>query len=251
MSTHEEFAVALNGASVGATLQRPEPSDRDQPLAAVLLCHGLGALTAQTAELFDQITDALVEAGLAVATIGKNATDSCPLPGGVGSVDAASAVFRWMALRDELDLNRIGVLGYSLGGIIAACLSRRTDQIARLCLLAPMTVDQVTEKQAGETTHEPAGQLLGDLASLTPIEDLVVHDRPTLIMHGAADRIVGPEASLAYRRAVELARHKVEHLLVAQADHLFSGAAARSACLDQLTRFFAPMSESPGDAGRP
>ncbi|MFB3138303.1 MAG: alpha/beta hydrolase family protein, partial [Phycisphaerales bacterium] len=173
------------------------------------------------------------------------------LPGGVGSVDAASAVFRWMALRDELNLNRIGVLGYSLGGLIAACLSRRTDQIARLCLLAPMTVDQVTEKQAGETTHEPAGQLLGDLASLTPIEDLVVHDRPTLIMHGAADRIVGPEASLAYRRAVELARHKVEHLLVAQADHLFSGAAARSACLDQLTRFFAPMSESPGDAGRP
>ena len=101
MSTHEEFTVALNGASVGATLQRPEPSDGDQPFAAVLLCHGLGALTAQTAELVDQITDALVEAGLAVATIGKNATDSYGFQGGVGSLGAASAAFRWVALLAE------------------------------------------------------------------------------------------------------------------------------------------------------
>ena len=45
--------------------------------------------------------------------------------------------------------------------------------------------------------------------------------------------------SLAYRDAVASAGHQVEHVLVGRGDHLFAISAARSACMNEVTRFFA------------
>jgi pimeloyl-ACP methyl ester carboxylesterase len=177
----------------------------------------------------------------------------------VESVDDAAAIFHGLALRKELDLHRIGVLGQGLGGIVVSCLARRTDQIARLCLLAPVTTGEVLSRLGTESEEELAQRLgapvippgfFDGLDSLTPAVDLVTHDRPTLIVHGAADRIVPPESSLAYRDAIASAGRQVEHVLVAMGDHVFSNVSARAACLKQLTSFFAAAGRTEAAAGR-
>ncbi len=242
MTRHEDFAADLDAGAVRVMLDLPEETNGARP-ATVVVCHGLPALNPETEKLLEEIRGALAEAGVAVATFGEASETA----GGGQSIDDASAVIHAMAVRDDLDINRIGVLGYSLGGIIASCLARRTDQIARLCLLAPVTTDEIAAGLINGNENDLASRLGGtevpsgffdDLTSLTPTEDLVVHDRPTLILHGAADRTVPPDVSLKYRDAIQSAGRQVEHALVALADHTFTDEAARSACLHELGRFF-------------
>jgi pimeloyl-ACP methyl ester carboxylesterase len=244
----EQFTVELDSTPVRGRLDLPDKKDGQGPLASVMLCSGLPAVGAETRELYAQLVDALVAAGLAVATITDGSISSPDAKLAVESVDDAAAVFHGLSVRDDLDLNRIGILAHSVGGITASCLARRTDQIHRICLLAPVTAHEIASRLNGGTDDELATRLGGDrvppgyfdgIEALRPTEDLAATDRPTLIMHGAADRIAQPELSLAYRDAVASAGHQVEHVLVGRGDHLFANGAARSACMDKVTRFFA------------
>lgn len=251
MSRHEPFTVELGPTPVRGRLDLPDEPDGKEggtPLPCVMLCTGLPALGPEVGELCSQLCEALVRAGMAVATIIAGSSSSPGARLAVESVDDAAAVFHSLSVRDRLDLERISVLGYSVGGITASCLARRTPKIHRLCLLAPITAHEVASRLNGETDGEVATRLGGDRVPagyfegtdmLHPTEDLAATDRPTLIVHGAADHIAQPELSLAYRDAVASAGHQVEHVLVGRGDHVFTNSAARSACLDKVTRFFA------------
>ncbi len=254
MPRREEFTVELEPTPVRGRLDLPDVQKGQGPLASVMLCSGLPAVGAETGELYTQLIDALVAAGLAVATITDGSMTSPGAKLAVESVDDAAAVFHGLSVRDELDLNRIGILAHSVGGITASCLAGRTDKIHRICLLAPVTAHEVASRLNGNNDDELATRLGADrvppgyfdgIDTLRPTEDLAAIDRPTLIMHGAADRIAQPELSLAYRDAVASAGHQVEHVLVGRGDHLFANSAARSACMDKVTRFFAESAGTP------
>ncbi|MHC4209988.1 MAG: alpha/beta hydrolase family protein [Planctomycetota bacterium] len=259
MARQQDFSVELEGTPVRGRLDLPEPQPEPRPLPTVLLCHGLPSLTPETERLYGQITDALVEAGLAVASVARGTSGSPGTRLAVESIDDAAAVFHGLAVREDLDLEHISVVGHSVGALVAACLARRTDQIDRVCLLAPVTADHVVARLAGEGPDEVAAGLGGGsvppgffdgIETLKPAADLAAYDRPTLILHGAADRTVPPASSLPYRDAVLAAGHEVQHVLVALGDHVFSNDTARAACLDQMSRFFAAAAEKQSAASR-
>jgi pimeloyl-ACP methyl ester carboxylesterase len=260
MARQEDFAVEVDGTPVRGRLDLPESKGEQRPFATVLLCHGLPSLSPEIERFYAQITDALVAAGLAVASIARGTSGSPGTRLAVESIDDAAAVFHGIAVREDLDLEHISVLGHSLGAVVAACLARRTDQIDRLCLLAPVTVDYVAARLVGEGPDDIAAGLGGGsvppgffdgLEMLRPTEDLATYDRPTLIMHGAADRTVPPASSLQYRDAIQAAGHVVQHVLVAMGDHLFSHDTARAVCLDHVSRFFAATARTQSAALRP
>ncbi len=259
MARQQDFSVELEGTAVRGRLDLPEPRQEPRAFPTVLLCHGLPSLSPEAGRLHGQLTDALVGAGLAVASIAEGSTGSPGTRLAVESVDDAAAVFHGLAVREELDLNHIGVLGHSLGAIVAACLAKRTDQIDRICLLAPVTPDHVAARLAIESAADVAARLGGDtvppgffdgLEALTPAQDLAAFDRPTLIVHGAADRAVPPTSSTQYRDAILAAGHEVQHVLVAMGDRDFSNETARAACLDRVSQFFAAAAETQSATSR-
>jgi len=252
----KQFTLDVVDSKVRGTLSRPDTNGDDKRCAAILMCDGLAAPNPFTDELFEHLTDALHRVGIATLTFGPCNQDSNGQATerlAVEAIDASSAVFRWLALQENIDLNRLGVLGFSLGGIVAACLAKRTDQIAKLCLLAPTTPDDVIAHLSSNGEGESA-PLLGveqaslyyfaDLKNLSPAQDLAIYDRPTLILHGAADRAVPAEISFEYSRAIELAEHNVQHTLIAFADHFFSQQPGRGMCLDHIARFFEAMGQT-------
>ncbi|MCH8822719.1 MAG: prolyl oligopeptidase family serine peptidase [Planctomycetes bacterium] len=252
----KQFTLDVGDRKVRGTFSRPETNGDDDRCAAILMCDGLATPSPFTDELFEHLADALHRAGIATLTFGPCGQESNGQATerlAVESIDAASAVFRWLALQEKIDLRRIGVLGFSLGSIVAACLTKRTDQIARLCLLAPTTPDDVLAHISSNGDGESA-PLLGveqanehyfaDLKNLTPPQDAALHDRPTLILHGAADRAVPAEISYEYSRAIELADHHVQHTLIALADHFFTQQPGRGVCLNHITRFFESMGQN-------
>jgi pimeloyl-ACP methyl ester carboxylesterase len=253
MSRQDAITVEMGGYPATCRLDLPRVSAEQRPFPVVLICPGLPGPDPLAAEFQYHVITALVNAGLAVATAASGASGAPGTRLAVEAIDDAAAVFHGLAVREELDRQRIGVLGHSVGAIVAACLARRTDQIQRLCLLSPLTAEVIASRLPAEGeaalaarlggTAVPAGFFEG-IASMRPAEDAAVRDRPTLILHGAADRTVSPEVSRAYCQAIAGAGHACDHVLVALGDHFFTGAAARAPCMEVLARFFTATDEA-------
>ena len=77
-----------------------------------------------------------------------------------------------------------------------------------------------------------------DAAPLTPVNDAAYFDRPTLILCAGADKIIPNAESCIFLNAMEATGHDLEHLIIARADHAFTGETARRLCLEKITHFF-------------
>ncbi len=229
------------------TLHFPGESAGDKSLPAVLICPPLPGAARDLAPLMGELTSRLVDAGLAVAQLDRPENETAPDTADA-LIDEASAAFRWLLLREGLDADRIGVLGADLAAITAACLSARTDRINRLCLLSGMTndlpVSRLARPDSGPPLLDPADlveSFLESFGTLSPAKDIATHDRPTLIIHAAADEITPPESVAPYIDSIETAGRTVDCDLIALADHEFTHDEVRPVCLARVTRFFLNM----------
>lgn len=241
MTRKETFHLDVGDGAVEGVLRMPESASHRR-FPTVLICRGLHTFEDDTAELLTDAAETFRDSGLATADFEARSVrmilDDFHAYTASDNLEDTLAVFDWLTRHDAVDRNAIGVLGYNLGGITAACLAGRTDRIRCLALLSPGGADRAEDSEG--RVDLPEGYL-ESVQKLTPMEGLLQHERPTLIVHGAADRDVDPVASFAYRTSLERAGRPVEHLQVALADHTFSWSEARLACVEQLDRFFSGM----------
>lgn len=234
MSRHQTFEIELVDRTIMGTMSMPELQVQQPGIPGTLICHS-PKLSEDESQLIDALVESLVGAGIAVVVYLTQRNNDSPIPTATqDAVDDASAAFRWMALHESIDLSRLYMVGYAQGAVPASCLARRTDQLAGLCLLTPTPVFDALlsngngEKQTQTTVNGP----------LTPIKDAAYFDRPTLILFAASDKVIPFAESCIYLNALEAMDHNVEHLIIARADHAFTGETARRLCLEKITRFF-------------
>lgn len=141
----------------------------------------------------------------------------------------------FLQAQPELDPHRIGVLGLSLGGLVAACVAGRDARVKSLALWAALGL--VEEVTALDEEHQQAaqqqlaergfiderGNLMGagfveGLAQTRPLEEVARYQGPALIIHGTKDETVDPRHALAYEKAIP---GRTELHLVEGADHTF------------------------------
>lgn len=256
MHEPEEFEISVGEERVRGTLRRPETAGENGPAPIVLICADPPGSIGGPSTLLDEMMSALVDGGLAIAHF-RGREGGKPAPTAADPVDDASAVFRHLLLDDDLDGGRIGLLGWRLGAIFAACLAGRTDQINRICLWSPITSGDLLSRiaKAGVAAAlldaDAAGEpFIASLAKVSPAEDLAVHDRPTLLLHGAADRVIPPSCARPFLKAAESAGRRFEQEMIALADHDLTSADIRAACLGRMRRFFIKM-EAPARAAAP
>lgn len=234
MTLTECFEIELTGRTLLGTLHRPERNELG-PLPALLICTAPKAGDADDS-LVNALIETMIAGQMAVAVYASHPHGEGESVNGSGwnnAVDDASAAFRWLALHDEVDLTRLGVVGVGGSAVIASCLARRTDQIAGLGLIAPCSKCRGIAKAVVDDASPGPGS-----EALQPIEDVSHFDRPTLILIAGADTEVPFSESQAYLTALENAEHKVEHFIIARADHAFTDESRRTLCLTQLMRFF-------------
>jgi len=235
--------VALpDSAGVAAVLHLPGDAPGEDRCSVVILCDDLfikPPVEAGSRRFMDDLIAGLLACDLAVAMI-----DTARPPGAESwagrEAKLLSGAWHRELLHALVALNpdaagRIGVLGRGLGALAAVSLA---TPASRLCLLSPASPSAAMELCRG---MEREAELHEAIEAARAMEAIAQLTGPTLIVHGAADRGVKPEASLEYLEAIELGGRTVENLFIAWGDHEFSHPAARSACIAEVAAFMAAL----------
>ncbi|MBA2539806.1 MAG: alpha/beta hydrolase [Deltaproteobacteria bacterium] len=139
-------ATAADAASLAGTLTLPEGKG---PFPAIVMISGSGQQDRDETifghKPFAVIADRLARDG--IATLRTDDRGIGKTTGPLGSIDTdiadATAAFQWLIKQPEIDPKRVGLLGHSIGGVIAPFVAVKTGKVAFIIGLAAPGVSGV------------------------------------------------------------------------------------------------------------
>lgn len=224
-------------------------SDKRGP--AVVMCHGFAGQRLENGFLFVQLSRLLADRGISSLIFDyRGAGES---DGQFGShlvsdhIADAVAILEFTARQTFTDRSRIGLLGFSLGGLVASYAAASATPIKAMTLLAPTTPKNLSRLAKLKSATLPDKVVIGaytlrddyftDLLSLDSIARCIRKPRPTQIIQGTADQNVPPAVSDEYLQALRQANIPISHLLIEGANHGFSAPEVRQKLLVSVIDF--------------
>lgn len=234
------------------------PSDRDGAFPTVVLHHGFGSMRQEAGRLFVQVSRALAEHGIMAVAFdraGHGESDGDFFDTTVsGDVATSVELLRRVRERPDVDVERIHLIGMSIGSVVASAVAADADfPISSLTLLSPAAVfsdDARAGTLQGRSTDTVErdgyfginGSRLGpaffeDARRFDPYARAAGYAGPVRIIHGGSDEIVPSEYALRYR---EVYGDRVDISIVEGADHVWSDPDIRAELLSDVVAFLAP-----------
>ncbi len=225
-----------SGKTLRGMLHLPAATPK-QPVSGVVLFHGFAGDRMESHWMFVKCSRALARAGIASLRFdfyGSGESDGgfreMSLRGEIADGRAAVALMRG---QKEIDPERVGLLGLSLGGAVAAslALSVRAKAIVLWSAVAHTArlrdlVKQSAKKIQGMPgavefdARELSPRLVEDVLKVEPIRHLARFQGPTLIVHPEKDEhIPVSHARDFYQAAGAQAK---ELVIIAGADHVYT-----------------------------
>ncbi|MFG0304580.1 MAG: alpha/beta hydrolase [Phycisphaerales bacterium JB040] len=203
----------------------------DNPGPAVLHCHG----NAGTLADHEPFSAFLARRGISVLlfdyrSYGRSDTGSLNRNALLKDTRAA---FEALRARPEVDPERVGALGVSLGGAFAAALAAENKEVRSLALVSTFSTWQGVAHDAlpglGPLLMPPGLEQQSAVTQLAP--------RHLLLLHGDADRIIHPRHAQRLADAAQSANVPHELVIIKDGDHNALLPASQTA-QDTLTNFF-------------
>ena len=219
----------------------------------VVLCHGFTGNRSEAHWVFVKLARRLASDGFAVLRFdfrgsGDSAGRFEDMTISREVSDARRAV-EVLAAEPGVDRERIGILGLSLGGCVAACVAGASPLVRATVLWAPVADPdrQFPRLTAAEVSfpHEfSPGMLLGrafvdELVHVDPVAEITKTRGPVLVLHGSADTAIPVAWSEAYVDALRAAGVPCEREIIPEADHTFSGVAFERRVIDRTAGWLA------------
>jgi pimeloyl-ACP methyl ester carboxylesterase len=202
--------------------------DGPGPHPAVVYCHGFTGQCLEPGFIFVKLARRMADAGIASFRFdfrGSGNSDGefrdMTISGEISDAITAIDVVKELP---GIDANRIGLLGFSMGGAVASETTAKCPGIKTLCLWSPVS-------QTVRQNWNRAEQMVGDTLDLGPlvlgrgfVDDLPNHDPvaatirwggPLKVIHGSADITVTEESARAYLNRPQ----RSEFVLVEGAEH--------------------------------
>lgn len=205
-----------------------------RPLPAVVLYHGFTGQHMEAHLLFVKLSRAFCRAG--IGSLRFDFRGSGDSEGKFSEmtvdneIDDAFAALDFLSSQSWVDDERIGVLGLSLGGGIAAVVSGRDERVKSSVLLS--AVARPMEDFAGLPPVDPEEEEIpamwigqgfrNDLENFKPLDEIVRRKPAIMVVHGTDDTTIPCSRAEDYHIAL-LANH-IPHkiLIIPKADHTYS-----------------------------
>jgi uncharacterized protein len=217
------------------------PDRRRGRVPAVVFFHGFTGTKIEPHRIFVKMARALCEAGFAVLRFdfrgsGDSAGDFSMMTIS-GELTDARAALRFLRTRPAVDPARVGVLGLSMGGMVAALVLGEDPRLRAAALWSAVShPDRMVDarmtpearrqlKQMGFTDdhgHAVGKACLDDMVKHRPLEAIARTRAPVLLIHGDKDETVPPVASKAYEASLRKAGRTVVRQTIRGADHTYN-----------------------------
>ncbi len=224
------------------------------PFPALTMLHGFTGQRVEPHRLFVKIARKLAPQGIAVLRFdfrgsGESEGDFKDMTVS-GEIEDALASLDFLASQPEVDKNRMGVLGLSMGGFVASCVAAKDPRVKFLVLWAAgarpfqmfpryVHLSDKNVKEWMETGERDFGGIvlgsafLKDLKAFkNPVPRLSKFKGKSIVIHGSADTSVPVSEAAIYQKT--LGRKAQVHILEG-ADHTFNRAGWEKTVID-LTR---------------
>jgi acetyl esterase/lipase len=233
-----------------------------RPLAVAVHIHGGGWVSGNRTRgvWFDPIRDRLVTEGFLVVSIDYRLAPTDKWPAQIQDVKCAIRHLRANAARYGLDPDRIGVVGSSAGGQLAALLGTADpvtgiDDVGEFQgvssrVQAVVALSPITDFTAIEELRDDYGRVFltwpdpdsPEMRDASPITHVSPEDSPFFFVTGEADTLVLPEQSARMHRRLLDAGVASTLVTIANADHGLSPATgplspAMDEVIDRIERF--------------
>ncbi len=233
----EETQVTLPGG-VDATLNLPEGAEGDAP--AVLMLHGFGSSKDEVGAMYAREAAALAERGIASLRLSFRGFGKSDGDTGASTIDGqvedALAAAEFLQSLEGVDPERLGLLGFSLGGGVAVlAAARHPDGFEALATWSSVgDFDTDMKASLGQETFDRAraegivgldlgwrtialkGEFFDSLEAHSIADALRAQDMPILAVAGSEDFSAAYAASFAAAGAAGS-----EAWIVPGADHVF------------------------------
>lgn len=262
--TSEVVSITSRDVEVPATVVMPVGEEGDI-FPVVIMAHGHGGVR-DVAGGFVRVAEGLATNGIASIRMdfsGCGESTEAFSDNNISNMLAdVQASLDYMLALDTVDAEKVGILGYSMGGRVAV-LATETSEYDVVATWAPAATDGadcLVDFMGGEeayqalrddaeqnsstifTTRWGQEQELGyqwftDLEETTPLSAMEAFEGPVLILHGANDDVVFPEVCQAVADAATNSSNVVVHT-VEGADHglgLYSGETEITDEVDETT----------------
>lgn len=221
--------LVSRGLVLRGYLELPEGASAEHPVPLLVMFHGFTGTLSEKHFLLSRLSRAVVAEGVATLRVdfgGSGESDGefidvTPLT----EVIDGQAVVAYGCGLPEVDPRRVGLMGFSLGGFVAANVAAREQ--ARLKALVLVSAATGTHKKMERSLVECGRALRGSLEvtqkfvddgyALDPLAAARTFEKPAWLVQGTADAAVAPQTAEEYRAAFAHA----ELTYVEGADHAY------------------------------
>lgn len=226
----------VEGQSVYGMMHLPDGKGK---FPAVALCHGFTGNRIEDHRLFVKMARLLAANGVAALRFdfrgsGESEGDFEQVTIS-GEIADALAAIEFLRKQPEIDPDRIGLIGLSMGGCVATCAATRDGKVKALALWAavadvkgafspermPPEARELLEKQGWLDFRgwKVAKKFYEDASRIDPLQEASRYSGAVLIVHGAKDPVVPVDHAHRYHEAFQCTKRL--HI-IPEADHTFA-----------------------------
>ncbi len=253
----EPMRFSSRGEFISATAHLP--ADEDAHVPAVLFCHGFTGNRIEHRYLFVRAARRLASAGIGALRFDYG---GCGESEGLfeehtfsNYIEDALLALDFLKQLPGFDSKRLGILGYSLGGSVAAEVAGQNPQLKAAVLWSPGAFPQKLfferrQELSGsdisssvEDFIEYDGWAIGipfirSLGEVVPVESLAKFPGAVLLCHGLADVVVEPSHSKAFATARNKPQQITRTLFLEESGHGYKPLKEDAKLLKETTRWF-------------
>lgn len=257
VEVREGVILQSQGLKLFGVLHRPVIS---KPVPGILICHGYAGTKVGRYRMYVRLSEALAKAGIASLRIDfrgcGDSEGSFSDATFEGQVADAHLALKNLLANEGILSDRVGLLGRSMGGLVAIAVARRYGNIKSLGLWCPVFSARPWQREWDEARalasqdpsanpimffqgHPASPQLFQQLFKLEVEKDLrALDDIPMLHIHSESDEVVTIDHADQYQQSRAGASARSYFVRLKDSKHEFSVPAEQEYTIQETVRWF-------------